>query len=149
MAATKEQERKVLEQIRKMVEELGADSYIAMAFEGCFEIAESNIDNDFGCSMKQRSEHAEMEAAKYKKMFDNVSEDFEYMQAKVETFDEKMASVEEARDYFQKEANRLSEIVEKQEKEKRNLTKEQQERADRLEDENIRLKAKLYDLICK
>lgn len=27
--------------------------------------------------------------------------------------------------------------------------KEQQERADRLEDENIRLKAKLYDLICK
>ena len=40
MAATKEQERKVLEQIRKMVEELGTDSYIAMAFEGCFEIAE-------------------------------------------------------------------------------------------------------------
>lgn len=32
MAATKEQERKVLEQIRKMVEELGTDSYIAMAF---------------------------------------------------------------------------------------------------------------------
>lgn len=149
MAATKEQERKVLERIRKMVEELGTDSYIAMAFEGCFEIAESNIDNDFGCSMKQRTERAEMEAAKYKKMFDNVSKDYEYMQAKVETFEEKMASAEETRDYFQKEANRLSEIVEKQEKEKRNLTKEQQERADRLEDENIRLKAKLYDLICK
>jgi len=62
MAATKEQERKVLEQIRKMVEELGTDSYIAMAFEGCFEIAESNIDNDFGCSMKQRVESAERKA---------------------------------------------------------------------------------------
>lgn len=62
MAATKEQERKVLEQIRKMVEELGVDSYIAMAFEGCFEIAESNIDNDFGCSMKQRTESAERKA---------------------------------------------------------------------------------------
>lgn len=56
MAATKEQERKALEKIKKIVEELGEDSYIGMAFEGCFEIAEENIENDFGCSMKQRAE---------------------------------------------------------------------------------------------
>lgn len=145
MAATKEQERKVLEQIRKMVEELGTDSYIAMAFEGCFEIAESNIDNDFGCSMKQRAESAER---------------------KVETEVQGEKAAEKDRDYFQKKASRLSGIVEELEEEKRNLAKEQremgekysetvskckeqQERADRLEDENIRLKAKLYDLICK
>ena len=145
MSATKEQERKVLEQIRKMVEELGTDSYIAMAFEGCFEIAESNIDNDFGCSMKQRAESAER---------------------KVETAVQGEKAAEKDRDYFQKEASRLSWIVEELEEEKRNLAKEQremgekysetvskckeqQERADRLEDENIRLKAKLYDLICK
>lgn len=59
MAATKEQERKALEKIKKIVEELGEDSYIGMAFEGCFEIAEENIENDFGCSMKQRAEAAE------------------------------------------------------------------------------------------
>ena len=145
MAATKEQERKVLEQIRKMVEELGVDSYIAMAFEGCFEIAESNIDNDFGCSMKQRTESAERKA---------------------ETAAQREKAAEKDRDYFQKEASRLSGIVEELEEEKRNLAKEQremgekysetvskckeqQERADSLEDENIRLKAKLYDLICK
>ena len=145
MAATKEQERKVLEQIRKMVEELGVDSYIAMAFEGCFEIAESNIDNDFGCSMKQRTESAERKA---------------------ETAAQREKAAEKDRDYFQKEASRLGGIVEELEEEKRNLAKEQremgekysetvskckeqQERADRLEDENIRLKAKLYDLICK
>lgn len=145
MAATKEQERKALEQIRKMVEELGADSYIAMAFEGCFEIAESNIDNDFGCSMKQRAESAERKA---------------------ETAVQREKTAEKDRDYFQKEASRLSDIVAKLEEEKRNLVKEQremsekysttaskckeqQERADRLEDENIRLKARLYDLICK
>ena len=34
MAATKDQERKALEKIRKIVEELGEDSYIGMAFEG-------------------------------------------------------------------------------------------------------------------
>lgn len=60
MAATKEQERKALEKIRKIVEEIGgAESYIGMAFEGCFEIAEENIENDFACSMKQRAESSE------------------------------------------------------------------------------------------
>lgn len=52
--ATKEQEREALKKIRKIVEELGSDSYIATAFAGCFEIAESNIENDFADSMKDR-----------------------------------------------------------------------------------------------
>ena len=56
---TKDQERKALAQIRKIVEGLGENSYIGMAFEGCFDIAEENIDNDFGCSMKQRADAAE------------------------------------------------------------------------------------------
>lgn len=54
MIATKEQERKALAQIKKIVEGLGENSYIATAFEGCFEIAEENIENDFSCSMKDR-----------------------------------------------------------------------------------------------
>lgn len=61
---TKEQEWKALAQIRKIVEGLGADSYIATAFEGCFEIAESNIENDWACSMKQRAESAEEAASR-------------------------------------------------------------------------------------
>lgn len=60
---TKEQERKALAQIRKIVESLGEDSYIGMAFEGCFEMAAENIENDFGCSMKQRAEIAEKKLA--------------------------------------------------------------------------------------
>lgn len=59
--ATKQQERDTLEIIRKMVEELGPQSYIATAFDGCFEDAESNIDNDFGDSMKARWLHADAE----------------------------------------------------------------------------------------
>ena len=43
MAATKEQERKALEKIKKIVTDLGEDSYISMAFEGCFEIAEETL----------------------------------------------------------------------------------------------------------
>jgi len=59
---TKDQERKALDQIREIVAALGSDSYLAIAFEGCFEIAEENIQNDFGCSMKQRAESAEQKA---------------------------------------------------------------------------------------
>ena len=35
--ATKEQEREALEKIKRMVAELGPQSYLATAFEGCFE----------------------------------------------------------------------------------------------------------------
>ncbi|WP_302620233.1 hypothetical protein [uncultured Oscillibacter sp.] len=57
--ATKQQERDALAAIRRMVEELGPQSYLATAFEGVFEDAESNIENDFGDSMKTRWLHAD------------------------------------------------------------------------------------------
>lgn len=54
--ATKEQERKALEKIKEIVAGLGDDSYVGTALKGCFEIAEQNIENDFGDSMMDRSE---------------------------------------------------------------------------------------------
>lgn len=57
--ATKEQERKALEKIRKIVAELGPQSYVATAFEGCFRDAEDNIDDDAAYSMKSRFEYSE------------------------------------------------------------------------------------------
>lgn len=62
MIATKEQERKTLEKIRQMVAELGESSYIASAFTGAFELAEQNIENDWGCTMTERAERLEKEA---------------------------------------------------------------------------------------
>lgn len=64
---TKEQERKALAQIRKIVESLGEDSYVGDAFEGCFEIAEENIDNDMACSMKSRADMFEEKAERLEK----------------------------------------------------------------------------------
>ena len=57
--ATKEQEREALAKIVKIIEGLGPGSYVGIAFEGCFKDAEDNIENDFGCSMKQKLESAE------------------------------------------------------------------------------------------
>lgn len=56
---TKEQERKALAKIQKILEELGEDSYIAMAMEGVLDDAEENIENDFALSMKGRWQSAE------------------------------------------------------------------------------------------
>lgn len=88
MITTKEQERKALVQIKKIVDGLGADSYIAAAFEGCFEIAEQNINNDFACSMKQNFERArkkaskfEAQAAEYKKQVEKLTAQLEEEQA--------------------------------------------------------------------
>lgn len=117
---TKEQERKVLAQIKKLVEGLGEDSYVGTAFDGCFQIAEQNIDNDWACSMKQRAEGAEKQLAEYETMaktYKQLKADFNTMQ--VEKFEaENRAGFAE------------SKIVE-------------------LEGEIMKLKSKLYDLMTK
>ena len=45
--ASKEQERKVLNQITKLLDSLGEDSYCGCAFAGCVEMAKENVGNDF------------------------------------------------------------------------------------------------------
>lgn len=64
---TKEQERKALEQIRKIVSNLGEGSYIATALQGCLEIADSNIEYDFADSMQVRWEKAQADADYFQK----------------------------------------------------------------------------------
>ncbi len=66
--ATKDREREALEKIKAIVESLGPDSYVGTAFEGCFEIAEENIEFDLADSLQGRLEVAE------KKLRDEISE---------------------------------------------------------------------------
>lgn len=53
---SKDTEREYLGRIKNILDALGKNSYCAMAFEGCVEDAEENIDNDFAVSMKGRWE---------------------------------------------------------------------------------------------
>lgn len=59
MIATKEQERQAVNQIREIVEALGPDSYVGTALEGCLEDALTNIENDWALSMTGRWQDAE------------------------------------------------------------------------------------------
>ena len=75
--ATKQQERDTLEKIRKMVEQLGPDSYLAAAFEGCFDLAAENIDNDWACSMADRARSAEKCVSELEDKLSEAVKDYE------------------------------------------------------------------------
>lgn len=90
---TKEQERKALEQIRKIVDSLGEDSYIATAFEGCFEIAADNIENDFACSMQQRVESAEKARDAYMKKCGELCKEIDGMKKQLQDKDDSIAGI--------------------------------------------------------
>lgn len=64
---TKGQERQAIQKIRKIVEGMGENSYLATAMEGVLETAEKNIEYDAAFSLKGRAEVAEKEASTLKK----------------------------------------------------------------------------------
>ena len=78
---TKEQERKALEQIKKILADFGPDSYIGMAFDGCVEDAEENIENDWGCSMRQRYKEAFIRAEDLTQINKDQAEEIEALRA--------------------------------------------------------------------
>lgn len=111
--ATKEQERKALEKIKKIVEELGKGSYIGTAFAGCFEIAESNIENDFADSMKERYEQAKEDADHFKSASDTLSKEVDSLREENRTLKEKSLTPQERAEYEQKRRRDLEETAAK------------------------------------
>ena len=138
MAVTKDEEFKALDKIRKIVEGLGEDSYIGTAFEGCFEVAEDNIRNDFMCSMKQRYQSAEKAAEK-------SSQELKERDNQIEQLKEEIKDLENAREILNQKCESLSDNNTKL----WNQYRECQEKVEPAEMEIMQLKAKLYDLICK
>lgn len=84
---TKAQERTALEKIKKIVNDLGEDSYVAMAFEGCFEIAEENIDNDWGCSLMQQVEGNANRADAFLRRAEAAEREVEYLRNQIKTME--------------------------------------------------------------
>lgn len=85
MIATKEQERQALEKIRKIIAGLGENSYVGTAFEGCFEIAESNIEYDFAESLKSEVEMKDDAIRSLRVQLDEKTADAERLQKQIET----------------------------------------------------------------
>lgn len=95
MIATKDQERKAIEEIRKIVDNLGEYSYVGAAMDGVLEFAEDNIENGFVQSMKESVETAEKRAHE-------LEEENEHLKATKEKLEEARACIlpEEVRQKF-------------------------------------------------
>ena len=95
VSATKDQERETLEKIKAMVAELGPQSYLATAFEGCFEDAETNIENDFAFSMKSRVETAEEKARELGSQYIAAKTDATHLKAQLDDTLAQLAAAQE------------------------------------------------------
>lgn len=150
--STKDQERKALAQIRKIVEGLGENSYLSFAFEGCFEMAEHNIDNDFACSLQQQLNGALDICTKRLEEITSLKEKI------AKLTDEKNQEIKNRQSYAaeaQKQANRAATLEEKLEAlakihdEVTYDARKQQDILNEKDAEIIRLKARLFDLMDK
>ncbi len=144
---TKAEERKALEQIKAIVEALGNDSYIGMAFDGCFEIAAENIENDWGCSLKKDVEDLEDEVEYFKEQYNSMKEKMARLKEKKDNLREALEA--KVSDLEQRNENQAWMIDNgtKLIREKNDKLWEAENRIEKLEMENMKLKAKLYDLM--
>ena len=140
--ATKQQERDTLEKIRKMVEQLGPDSYLATTFEGCFDLAAENIDNDWACSMADRARNAERHVAELEDKLSESVKDYEAAHAAAPAVAE-TAKLKDQLKQIQETARWNGQRCD----EEATAAGEAQRRAEAAEAEVIQLKAKLYDLL--
>lgn len=141
--ATKDQERKALEQIRQIVAGLGEESYIGKAFEGAFDDAEFNIDNDFWNSWKDRYEYSG-------KTLDRANEQITEKMREIKELKKEVVELQRRNETHTAAYAKLSEEYStlygrRQEIENKAIEKDNKIRA--LELENMKLKAKLYDMM--
>lgn len=149
--ATKDQEREALEKIKAILDTLGPDSYVGTAFEGCLEIAEENIENDFAFSMKQRVEAAVVENSRLKErvkeLEDKLAEsekDYEAAHAAHLVADEKDAEIQRLKTQVQELSEKLASAEEALE-DANEEAGSAEARSGEAQAEIVRLKAKLYD----
>lgn len=150
--ATKDQEREALEKIKAILDTLGLDSYVGTAFEGCLEIAEENIENDFAFSMKQRVEAAVVENSRLKErvkeLEDKLAEsekDYEAAHAAAHLVaDEKDAEIQRLKTQVQELSEKLASAEEALE-DANEEAGSAEARSWEAQAEIVRLKAKLYD----
>lgn len=142
---TKKQEREALARIREILETLDSDGYVNTAFEGVLDIAETNIENDWACSLKEQVESARAGESDWKEKYSRALEEIRSANARISELESDWNETLKERDALEDQL--------KQEKEawgELNKTAIALEnRAAMLGNNNIRLKAKLYDYIVK
>ena len=141
---SKQEERKALEQIKKIVAALGENSYIATAFEGYFEIAEENIENDFACSMKQRKEAAEYAEDKLREKVAELEGSWKTQEISLHLAETELEESRRVNSALRIRAERAEQAMRDEAARANRLA----EKTAKMAQEIAKLKARLYDLLC-
>ena len=144
---TKAEEREVLKKIQKLVESTGKGSYLDMTFAGIIEQAEENITNDSACNYKEAYVNALDRVRALQKIENENNKTIEYLSKQQKILEEKYnGELRLAKENYKistENANRaneeLNELREQEEKNKKTI--------EIMQNEIIRLKARLFDMI--
>lgn len=148
---TKNDERKALEKIKKIVQDLGDDSYIAVAFEGCCDIAEENIDNDFACSMEQKYNNEHEQVVRLLKEISDWNDDYLKQEAEIERLKEEIETKDqmlETERSFKREVKKELASADREVETLRDIVEHLNEVVEAQDKKIMELKARLYDYIC-
>ena len=148
---TKNDERKALEQIKEIVFKLGDDSYLSTAFEGCFEIAFMNIENDFFCSMKQKYEQEHEQVVKLLKTVNEQNDDCFKMEKRINDLEKEIKAKDKMLEHDKSMKVALKKELDEADKRIEHLEsclEEKNKAIVKYGDELVHLKAKMYDMIC-
>ena len=140
---TKEQERKALERMKKIVAELGEQSYIGTAFEGAWELAEQNIEWDAAYSVNNSIESANKGEAKAKAEAAEVQEKLRAALADANIAVNRQVEAERKAEELRVRVRQLDEEVCRIDSE----CQKWQKKATESETEIIKFKAMLFDLM--
>ena len=124
---TKAQESKALAQIKEIINSLGENSYVGMAFEKAIDIADENIRCDFGGSLMDYLESCARDAVQDK--IDSIRRDKNDLEAQLSLAEQRGTTLgDENRELQYQNSELVREIA-------------------TLKDEIIHLKAKLWDFV--
>ena len=135
---TKEQEREALRQIQDILSRFEPDSYLSTAFDGCLADAESNIENDFADSWKQRAELAENRRNALQKENAELSVKYKDAQNLCDHLTKYINGLEKQKDEMIRGMTETNAAL-----------KEARETCEKQASEILNLKAKLYDFMIK
>ena len=152
---TKEQERVALSRIREILETLEPGSYVRMAItENVLRMAADNIEYDFGNSPDDQIEHWQKTASEYREELFSLKEENARLEAsttqalecantRIKELERNMSDFQDIAIQHEEERDAMTDSY----NQLRSDYEELERRVRETEDKNIRLKAKLYDMM--
>ena len=139
---TKDQERTALSKIRKIVEELGENSYIGMAMDGVWEIAEENIENDFALSLKDMVDARDRANVELRDRIEGLKTDVKDAETNAKLYEDRLMEETKRNESLAEMYNKTYEQLSNAQAENNKLLNE----IAKMKEDIVHLKAECYDL---